>query len=366
MSAPIHSKKQILFVDDDLAFLEMIESLFSLWSKDGWEIHLAHNSGKALGTIQQHPIDLAVIDMQMPVVDGLQLLRLLHQKYPNLPKVALTGSDNERYRSECMANGAEMFFRKPADIQGLEAVFSNLNELMKLQPQEGFRGVLRRVELGEVLQLECLGRKSSILEVASKDLRGRIYIREGEIIHATVGDHQGETGFYKIFSFVGGEFSLKPYEEPAARTIQCSWEMLVMEAARVRDEVGDPTVGTPDQESSVPERLKEARQSSTVPSPAGSGAAIPPPPTLQPRVDEMLICSAKGEVLYEWQCEESELRLQWVGFIAKMSKELARESKLGKFDRLEMIGPKTRMVTEIKPEWSLLVRSSNPLGESRN
>ena len=80
----------------------------------------------------------------------------------------------------------------------------------------------------------------------------------------------------------------------------------------------------------------------------------------------MLICSTKGEVLYEWQCAESEWRIQWIDFISKKTQELARESKLGKFDRLEIIGLKTRMVTEITPEWILLVRSSNPLGDATN
>ena len=366
MSEKTNSKKQILFVDDELAFLEMIEGLFSLWSKNEWEIHLAHNSSKALAVIQQHPIDLAVIDVQMPVVDGLQLIRLLHQKYPNLPKVALTGSDNERYRTECLAAGAEMFFRKPSEIQGLETIFSNLNELMKLQPQEGFRGMLRRVGLEEVLHLECLGRKSSILEVVSKDMRGRVFIREGEIIHASVGELQGEAGFNRIFSLVGGEFSLKPFEEPPARTIQCSWEMLVMEAARMRDEGDNSTPAIPGQQTSTPGRPKEPQPSSTLGPAFSPGAKNPPPPTLQPLVDEMLICSTKGEVLYEWQCAESELRIQWIDFISKKAQELARESKLGKFDRLEIIGLKTRMVTEITPEWILLVRSSNPLGDATN
>jgi CheY-like chemotaxis protein len=367
MSDKPGNKKRILFVDDELAFLEMIEGLFTLWSRGEWEIHLAHNTGKALGIIQQHPIDLIVVDMRMPVVDGLQFLRLLQRKYPNIPKAALTGSDDERYQTECLANGAEMFLRKPANIEGMESVYANLNELIKLQPQEGFRGVLRRVGLQEVLQLECLGRKSSVLEVAGEGMRGRIFIRDGSIIHAQVGDHKGEIGFYKIFSLDGGEFTLKPFEDPPEETIEGSWEFLVMEAARVRDEVGDPTAGKPDHEPSVPEKPKEA------PKPAGKASAKPAnrpppppkaaPPTLHPLVEEMLICSAKGDVLYQWQCAETDLRIEWVRFLTTKGGEMTHETNLGKLDRVEIIGSKTRMVTQVNRDWSMLVRSSNSMNE---
>jgi CheY-like chemotaxis protein len=368
MSDKPGNRKRILFVDDELAFLEMIEGLFTLWSKNEWEIHLAHNTGKALAIIQQHPIDLIVVDMRMPVVDGLQFLRLLHRKYPNIPKAALTGSDDERYQTECLNNGAELFLRKPANIEGMESVYANLNELIKMQPQEGFRGVLRRVGLQEVLQLECLGRKSSVLEVAGEGMRGLIYIHDGSIIHAQVGDHKGEMAFYKIFSLDGGEFTLKPFEEPPEKTIEGSWEFLVMEAARVRDEVGDPTAGQPVQEESVPEKPRSAPKAAAKPAAKAAKPAPPPKPapspTLQPQVEEMLICSTKGDVLYQWQCTESDLRTEWVNFITAKAKEITHETNLGGFDRLEVIGSKTRMVTQVSKDWSVLVRSSNSMNES--
>src|SRR5580704_4053130 len=74
--------KKVLFVDDNLQFLEMIERLMGNWSQGEWEIFLAQNAGKALIILQEQAIDLAVVDVQMPVVDGIQFLALINRKYP--------------------------------------------------------------------------------------------------------------------------------------------------------------------------------------------------------------------------------------------------------------------------------------------
>src|SRR5580698_10083119 len=82
MSNEPNNLKKVLFVDDNLQFLEMIERLMGNWSKGEWQIFLAQNSGKALLILQEHAIDLAVVDVQMPVVDVIQFLALLNRKYP--------------------------------------------------------------------------------------------------------------------------------------------------------------------------------------------------------------------------------------------------------------------------------------------
>src|SRR5947209_16521673 len=135
-----------------------------------WEIHLANEAAQALAVLAANPVDLLVIDVHMPVMDGLQFLGLLHRKYPNLPKVVLTGDASEPYRSACLNGGAELFLEKPRAQGGWQSVYATLNELTRMQPEEGFRGVLRRVGLQDVLQMECLGRNSSMLEIVTGEV----------------------------------------------------------------------------------------------------------------------------------------------------------------------------------------------------
>jgi CheY-like chemotaxis protein len=144
-------RKKILFVDDDVSLLEVIQQLMGHFAGGLWEILTAPDVSKALGIIQEQQIDLLVIDVHMPLVDGVQFLGLLQRKYPNLLKVVLTGDATEHYRATCLSSGAELFLEKPRDEGGWRSVYATLNELTRFQPEEGFRGVLRRVGLQDVL-----------------------------------------------------------------------------------------------------------------------------------------------------------------------------------------------------------------------
>jgi len=116
--------KKVLFVDDNLQFLEMIERLMGNWSQGEWQIFLAQNAGKALIILQEQAIDLAVIDVQMPVVDGIQFLALLNRKYPAVQKVTLSAYADDASRAACLSHGAELFLEKPRDPADLEIIFA--------------------------------------------------------------------------------------------------------------------------------------------------------------------------------------------------------------------------------------------------
>src|SRR5713226_2117604 len=237
--------KKVLFVDDDLHFLETIQELMGHYAGANWEIHLANEAAQALAVLAASPVDLLVIDVHMPVMDGLQFLGLLHRKYPNLPKVVLTGDASEPYRSACLNGGAELFLEKPRAQGGWQSVYATLNELTRMQPEEGFRGVLRRVGLQDVLQMECLGRNSSMLEIVTGEVHGKIFIEHGQIIHAAAGPHKGEGAFNYLLTLAGGALDLKPFVEPPERSITRSWEFLLMEAARQRDEASEEAQSAP-------------------------------------------------------------------------------------------------------------------------
>src|ERR1051325_8230953 len=157
----------ILFVDDDVGFLEVVQNLMQTCSEGAWEVLTAPDASHGLSLIRQNKIDLLVLDVHMPVMDGVQFLGLLHRRYPNILKVVLTGNATESHRAACLSSGAELFLEKPTTRQGWDSLYSALNELVKLQPEEGFHGVLRRVGLQDVLQMECLASSSSVLEISA-------------------------------------------------------------------------------------------------------------------------------------------------------------------------------------------------------
>ena len=229
-------KFQVLFVDDSMAFLETFTDLCSVLSGQTWEIHTAPTADRALAIMQMIPIDLAVLDVGMPMLDGLQLLGIIKRRYPNIKIAVMTGSASENRRADSLASGAELFIEKPVSPDGIKVVFNMLNDLVSWTHREGFTGMVRQVGLQEVIQMECIGRHSSILEIRNQHLHGQIYIEAGAVTHAAVGTLTGEKAFNQLLSMTGGEFQLKPFQPPPQRTVQADWEMMLMEAARRSDE----------------------------------------------------------------------------------------------------------------------------------
>lgn len=233
---PEPRKPRVMLVDDSMAFLEAVAEMFDAIGNKSWEIHKAAAADQALNMLHQHQFDLAVLDINMPMLDGVQLLRMLHRRYPEIKKVVLTGNASESLRATCLENGAELFLEKPAAPDGMRFVFNVLSDLIRWNQREGFSGTLRQVGLTDIIQIQCLGGSSCILEVHNPQARGEIYIESGAMVHAVTGDVTGEKALHRLLSLNNGEFHLKTFKKPAERTVQGSWEYLLMEAARVRDE----------------------------------------------------------------------------------------------------------------------------------
>jgi len=365
-------RKKILFVDDDVSLLELLRQVMGEFAKGTWEIFTAPGVSQALGILQEQRIDLLVLDIHMPVVDGLQFLNLLQRKYPNLLKVVLTGDATEQYRATCLSSGAELFLEKPRDPGGWHSIYATLHELVKFQPEEGFRGVLRRVGLQDVLQMECLARSSSVLKIQAGSIQGTVYVKDGQIVHAQAGSRIGEEAFQRLMGLAGGEFDVQPFTEPPTRSITGSWEFLLMEAARKRDEEGptDPQLSHSDSGFPTPASpLPGERHTPAVLPVIEAGAPSVEEPIFEkgdgardqetrPQIDELLVCSLQGEVLHAWQCPNTNGRVGFLEFLSQKARQLSQGLPLGEFDRLEINGPVGRVVVQIQPDRALFVRIS--------
>jgi CheY-like chemotaxis protein len=365
-------RKKILFVDDDVSLLEVLRQLMGHFAGGSWEILTAPDVSNALGVLQEQRIDLLVIDVHMPLVDGVQFLGLLQRKYPNVIKVVLTGDATEHNRATCLSSGAELFLEKPRDEGGWRSVYATLNELTRFQPEEGFRGVLRRVGLQDVLQMECLARSSTVLNIHAGNVQGVVYVKDGQIIHAQCGSRSGEEAFNYLMGLAGGEFDVQPFSEPSTQSITGSWEFLLMEAARKRDEDGEsgPRPGHSDSGFEMPETSAIAEKPTPALVPvieaASSASEIPryesergsQSPESRPRVDELLVCSLQGEVLHEWQCTNTNGRVGFLEFLSHKARQLAQGLPLGDFDRIEVSHTMGRVVAQIQADRALFVRMS--------
>src|SRR5688500_3649814 len=100
-----------------------------------------------------------------------------------------------------------------------------------------FQGSLKELPLPDIIQLVSVSGKTGVFELRRNgDSTGEIYLRGGQIVHAHVGDLQGEEAVYQLAIWPEGDFVFTPGTETQLTTIQKSNTNLLMEAARRIDE----------------------------------------------------------------------------------------------------------------------------------
>lgn len=336
------TRKRVLFVDDDLSFLDLFCQVMELASKGDWQIHSAATAGRAIFMMQEHQFNLVVIDSRMPVVDGLQLLRLVRGKFPQIPKAILTGAPNAADRTACLATGADLYLEKPTSPDGMETIFATLNTLAINEAEEGFRGEVRRVGLQDVLQMECLGRKSSIVEVQTANVTGEIFINNGVVIHAQFKTATGTQALFHLLSLKGGSFRIKPFSAPSEVTISNSWESLLMEAAQMRDET-TMIVQSSGQRMAARKPVSPTR--------------LPENTLFSRQTQETLVCSPEGGIAHQVDCADVEGRRRFLESVRSQANRLSDSLQLGRLNWIEMQMPYTRAVAQFPANAAVFVET---------
>ena len=104
----------ILVVDDNRDFVEFLRFLLS---HDGFHVRWAFNGPDALQSIREQPVDLVILDVMMPKMDGLTVCRELKRMCPPLPVILLTAKDDIATRTAAMNLGVSDFLAKPVNIE---------------------------------------------------------------------------------------------------------------------------------------------------------------------------------------------------------------------------------------------------------
>ncbi|TDS17113.1 DNA-binding NtrC family response regulator [Maribacter caenipelagi] len=103
-------KENILIVDDDIDILELLQR--HLQSMD-YHTYKAVSVKEALFILKDTFIDLLITDIQMPEINGLQLLKFANEHYPEIPKLVVTGYPSVEGTLEVIKSGATDYLTKP-------------------------------------------------------------------------------------------------------------------------------------------------------------------------------------------------------------------------------------------------------------
>lgn len=176
-------KIKIIIADDHPITIEGLKVTIEKWD-DFVVINTANNGQELLSILENTPVDIALIDIRMPVLDGIETIRIIKNKYPNVRTVALSTFDDVDTISRSIEAGCDGFLLKVIESnqlrQALLSVMDGINVVDK--------AALEILKNKEKIEKECKfsERELQILEYicngdSNKEIAAKLSLQVGTV-----------------------------------------------------------------------------------------------------------------------------------------------------------------------------------------
>ncbi|MBI3880541.1 MAG: response regulator [Verrucomicrobia bacterium] len=228
----------ILFLEDNVLSSHLTVSALARELPEA-KFHTAASVGKAESLVAAQDFDLFVLDVVLPDGNGIDFLSGLKRESQPAPRaIFMTANALPEYRRKAEKSGAVRFFEKPVKIKEFaEVIREVLGAVVDKEGRASFEGLLTALTPMDLVQLKCLAASATGIEfTAGTDRRGTVYFQNGNVVHAAVGELQGEAAFFEIMGWKRGRLREVALPDKTPLTILSPWADLVMRAAQHMDE----------------------------------------------------------------------------------------------------------------------------------
>ncbi len=115
---------KVLVAEDELPLLRGISRLIEKINSDFTVVKMAKTGKEAMDYLEEYPVDVVFTDINMPVVDGLELLEYVSGKMPSAASVVISGYQDFTYAQKALRFGVKNYLVKPVDKKELEQLRS--------------------------------------------------------------------------------------------------------------------------------------------------------------------------------------------------------------------------------------------------
>jgi CheY-like chemotaxis protein len=195
----------------------------------------ARNKDHAISLLESKPFDWIVLDLGENLSKCVDLMLWAKSRISNIRVMALWDRiTDHKLEKRLFRLGADIVAQGDIPIEALTLLEDHDDE-------ESFSGRIEGVDILDYLQFLMLSNRTTIVEISSKKgERGKIYVKNGDVVHSTFLASKGEEALYHCLKMRGGRFENAPWKEPHKTTINKPGELLLFEAARIRDEEREP------------------------------------------------------------------------------------------------------------------------------
>src|SRR5262245_29727950 len=171
---------KLLIVDDDAVQLRALTRAVASTRRDITVIS-AGGAREAMALLTKSPVDIVLSDLRMPGVDGFELVAWMQEHTPQIATFAMTAFWDEQAREKLARLGDIECFTKPLDMK---TVVHRFDEVLAAD----FRGHIRNISATSLLQIISMDRKTCTLLMSTGRRSGKLYIQQGELVDARLGD----------------------------------------------------------------------------------------------------------------------------------------------------------------------------------
>jgi DNA-binding NarL/FixJ family response regulator len=106
------AKIRVLLVDDQKLFVENLKTVLEVSTEDVEVVGIAYDGEQAVRMVETQRPALVLMDVRMPVMDGVQATRIIHEAHPEITIIMLTTFENDEYVRDALKNGAHGYLLK--------------------------------------------------------------------------------------------------------------------------------------------------------------------------------------------------------------------------------------------------------------
>jgi len=228
-------RRKILIADDEALFLSSLKDHLQLAHPE-LEVETAANGVQALRILDAGGIDLVATDVQMPQLDGLELLASVVTAGLKIPVIVFSAFADAPLREQADSFGAVAVFDKPVDLDRLsEAIQQALNK--------SSGGEINGISVAGFLQLLQMEKKSCRVHVRSGKREADLFFDEGELVHALWEGLEGHQAGQEVVRWDPAEIKMEGNRWRRPRTVDMSLAHLLLASAKEEDERDEGSFG---------------------------------------------------------------------------------------------------------------------------
>ncbi len=177
-------ERVVLLVDDEE---EVREAVGSLLRREGYVVHLAQSGDEALQLLRKEPVQLLISDHQMPGMTGIELLKLVRERHPDVLRMMMTGDPDPQTIIRSINEGeVYRFVKKPWDNTTLRVMVYFAFETIQLEEENRRLAAALRRQLDFLRGLQA---QFPYLDAAARDEEAALVLAEHDL---SVAGRRGE------------------------------------------------------------------------------------------------------------------------------------------------------------------------------